>query len=126
LFNDDHGRLVGAVLVVTISALFIGGFARLEAWIDGEGLHAETAPVAFYRMTIPHGDVRTARVVAHRTLSFGISAGLGYRGSLRLFRRAAWVLRTGPALELDLSRGRRFTITVDDAEGALAALQPRG
>jgi hypothetical protein len=31
-------------------------------------------------------------------------------------------VRSGPSLELDLTGGRRFTVTLDDADGALAAL----
>ncbi len=41
---------------------------------------------------------------------------------LRLFRRAAGVLRAGPAIELDLTGGRRFAVTVDDTDEAAAVL----
>jgi len=40
--------------------------------------------------------------------------GWGYRGSLRLLKYAALATRRGPALELNLSRGRRFIVTVDN------------
>jgi hypothetical protein len=42
--------------------------------------------------------------------------GWGYRGSLRLFRYAALVTRSGAALELRLTNGRRFVVTVDEPE----------
>lgn len=41
--------------------------------------------------------------------------GWGYRGSRRTFGRAALVLRTGPAIRLDLTDNRTFAVTVDDA-----------
>lgn len=122
LVNDDTARVVVATLVVVAAAALVLGFATVEATIDGAGLHARTAPVPFHRMTIPAADIEEARIVGHRTLSWGISSGWGYRGSLRLFRSAAWVVRSGPALQLGLTGGRTFTITLDDAEGALAAL----
>jgi hypothetical protein len=121
--NEDRAEMILAGLVVVASALFVGGWARLSASIDGRGLHLATAPVAFYRMTISPMEIEHARTVTHRTFSFGLAAGWGYRGSLRLFRRAAWVVRSGPALELELTGGRRFTVTLDDADGALAALE---
>jgi hypothetical protein len=42
--------------------------------------------------------------------------GWGYRGSLRLFKSAAVVVRSGPALQLNLDRGRSLLVTIDDAE----------
>lgn len=48
--------------------------------------------------------------------------GWGYRGSLRLFGAAAWVLGRGPALELDLAGGKRFLVTVQGSEEAAALL----
>jgi hypothetical protein len=44
--------------------------------------------------------------------------GWGYRGSLKLTRRAAVVVRSGLALGLELEGGKRLSITVDDAETA--------
>jgi hypothetical protein len=42
--------------------------------------------------------------------------GWGYRGSLKLFGRAAVVLRGGEGLQLDLADDKVLTITVDNAE----------
>jgi hypothetical protein len=44
--------------------------------------------------------------------------GWGYRGSLTLLKRAAVIIRSGAGLRLDLMDGRRFLVTVDDAESA--------
>lgn len=123
LVNDEVAPVLVSSLVVTASALFVAGFATVDVTIDREGVHARTAPVAFYRQTIRLDDIESVRMVDHRTAGWGIAAGWGYRGSLRLFRRAAWVVRSGPAIELDLRGGRRFTLTVDDAATAADLVQ---
>jgi hypothetical protein len=48
--------------------------------------------------------------------------GWGYRGSLKLFRRAALATRRGEALEIQLIGKRRFIVTVDNPEDYVAAL----
>ena len=48
--------------------------------------------------------------------------GLGYRGSLRFFRMARAVIRSGDGLHLELTGGRRFWVSVDGPEGAVEAL----
>jgi hypothetical protein len=48
--------------------------------------------------------------------------GWGYRGSLKLFRRAAVVTRLGEALQVDLTGARRFCVSVDDPAAFVAAL----
>ena len=123
VLNDDRSILVPPFATLAFSAAVMFGFARLEARVSTSGLHVQAAPVAFFRMSIRPDEIRQLSVVEHRTLRWGLASGIGYRGSLRLFRRAAWVLRSGPALAFDLAGGRRFTLTVDDAEGAAAALE---
>ena len=48
--------------------------------------------------------------------------GLGYRGSLRFFRVARAVIRSGDGLHLELAGGRRFWVSVDGPEGAVETL----
>jgi hypothetical protein len=48
--------------------------------------------------------------------------GWGYRGSLKLFHWAAVVTRLGDALQVDLTGGRRFCVSVDDPAAFVAAL----
>ena len=48
--------------------------------------------------------------------------GLGYRGSLRFFRVARAVIRSGDGLHLELTGGRRFWVSVDGPAGAVEAL----
>jgi hypothetical protein len=62
-------------------------------------------------------------VAAHaRHYSFMQMGGWGYRGSIRLLRRAALATRRGDALDLELTRKRRFIVTVDDPADFVAAL----
>jgi hypothetical protein len=76
----------------------------------------------------PHGIVRQRfgpdRLIAAyaRTFSFAQMGGWGYRGSLKLFRRAALATRRGEALEIQLIGKRRFIVTVDNPEDYVAAL----
>ena len=59
---------------------------------------------------------------AAKNLSILEMGGWGYRGSLKVLRYAALATRRGEALELALSRGRRFVVTVDDPEKFVEAL----
>ena len=46
-------------------------------------------------------DIVQVTVLDVRPLQWG---GWGYRGSVRLFHQAAWVLHRGPGIRLDLTR----------------------
>ena len=48
--------------------------------------------------------------------------GWGYRGSLKLMKRAAVVHRAGPGIRLDLNDGKVFVVTVDNPETPVALL----
>lgn len=54
--------------------------------------------------------------------SFAQMGGWGYRGSLTLFRRASLATRRGDALDVSLTRQRRFIVTVDDPADFVTAL----
>ena len=120
---EERRELLGGTVTLVGASVVVLSFVSVEVTIDREGLRARSRPFALARVHLPLEEIESARVVLHRTFSLGISSGWGYRGSLRLFRRAAWVLRSGPAIELDLRGGKRFTITVDDAETGAATLQ---
>jgi hypothetical protein len=57
-----------------------------------------------------------------RNFSYMQMGGWGYRGSVRLLRQAALATRRGDALELQLKKGRRFIVTVDNPADFVAAL----
>jgi len=108
----------GAILVA--AGLPVLAFVEVHVQVTDEALRVLYAgrlrrPVT----TVPLADVETAEVVAVRPMRHG---GWGYRGSLRVFRRAAVILRKGPGVRVGLRRGRVFLVTVDDPEGLVAAL----
>ena len=57
-----------------------------------------------------------------QNFSFMQMGGWGYRGSLKLFRRAALATRRGAALEVQLQGQRRFIVTVDAPQDFVTAL----
>lgn len=109
-----------AVAPLVLAAAAMGSFSSAEVLVDRRTVQVRSLPLGWPRVAIPIAAVEAVSAVDVRPLTAG---GWGYRGSLRLFRRAAWVLRRGPGLELALAGGRRFTVTVDDADAGAAALR---
>jgi hypothetical protein len=101
----------GLLLIVLASVAL--PFTSIRVLADRNGLSIAYGPAGWPRQQIPLSAIRAARAITVRPLKHG---GWGYRGSLRLFRRAAVVLRGGEGLALDLADGKRFVVTVDDAE----------
>jgi hypothetical protein len=90
-------------------------FARIEASVNAEGLKVFYGVFGWPRQRLALERMVRAESIELMPLSHG---GWGYRGSLTLFGRAALVVRAGPALSLELTAGKRFVVTVDDAETA--------
>lgn len=141
---------LGTVLTLTLSASRAAGIAVLFAGlamvcfmsvtvtVSDAGVRVRAGALRWPGVTLPLAEIEAARHVEDfnpmrdgarlssaegargtRFLNLG-GVGWGYRGSLRLFGAAAWVLGRGPALELDLVDGKRFIVTVDGAEQAAA------
>jgi hypothetical protein len=109
--------LVGLVMLVVAAALVL--FTTVTVTIDEHGLAARSwMPLA--RVHFPLDRIEAASVADIEPWKMG---GWGYRGSVTAFGRAAWTLRSGPGIRLDLSRGRRFVVSVDDPEPGVALLQ---
>jgi hypothetical protein len=109
-------RLAALLLVV---AAVTATFSRARVQVNADGLRVALGPWSFPRLRVPLARIREARAIRVTPLAHG---GWGYRGSLRLFGRAAVVIRGGPALELDLERERTLIITVDDPASAAGLL----
>jgi hypothetical protein len=91
--------------------------------VDDALVIEHSGPRRWPRMSLSLADVATIEVIDDiAPLRYG---GWGYRGSLRLYRRAALVLRRGPGLRVKLRDGRVFVVTVDDPQGAVAAAAPQ-
>ena len=108
-----------AVLVAAI-LLFTRVVVRVVQSESGRGLEILYGPGGFVRQEFEPAEIEGAYA---RNLSFAEMGGWGYRGSLRLMRRAALVTRRGNALELELSHRRRFIVTVDEPDDFVSALK---
>lgn len=113
-------RVVAPVLL--FAGLVVALAARVRVTIDDTGLTADAGRWSWPSVHIPIDDIDAVTSLHVNPWRWG---GWGYRGSLRVLRRAAWVVRAGPGLRLDLRDGRRFVVTVDDAPTAAAALGGR-
>ena len=109
-----------AALPLFLSALVVSAFRSVTVTIDRTQLVARYAPPFAFGHRIARRDIESAEMIDVRPMKWG---GWGYRGSRRLFKRAAIVIRGGPGLRLGLADGTILTITVDDPPGAIDALR---
>lgn len=109
-------------LAVLAGGLTMVSFMSLDVAVSERGVRVRAGALHWPRVELDLAEIEGAHPVDFKPLQWGYASGWGYRGSLRLFGKAAWVLRAGPALELDLTGGRRFMVTVDDAAEAAAVL----
>ncbi len=112
-------RLMGVPLVGALLWLSSCVVVRVVEADDGRRLEVLYGPNGVIRQTFSASEILSADVGDAPLWRWG---GLGYRGSLRLFKRAALVTRRGEALVLELTRGRRFVVTVDEPGAFASAL----
>ena len=107
--------LVGtAVLLLAVAATTLAFHVR----VDDSGLHVESV-LGMPRFHVPLADVESAaRVDVEPMGEFG---GWGLR--LSTGRRFGVVLRSGEAIEVLRRSGKRFVVTVDDADTGAALLE---
>jgi hypothetical protein len=111
--------VLGVVLIM--SSLLVLTLAHDRVRIDATHLHVRGwLPLPSLRL--PVDQVESVEVVDLEPMRWG---GWGYRGSLRAFGKAAWVVRSGPGIVLHLTRGRTFAVTVDGAEDAAEVIRSR-
>jgi hypothetical protein len=111
--------IVLAGLIAAI-VMFTRVVVRVFQTTNGRALEIVYGPRGSVRQVFAPEEVESAYA---RHLSLADMGGWGYRGSLRLRRRAALVTRPGDALDLALTRGRRFVVTVDNPADFVAALE---
>lgn len=107
---------------IGIVGLVLFPLVVIQAQVTEDAFHI------FYsgRLRWPVQTIRLADVVAVEAIDVVPMkhGGWGYRGSLRLFRRAALNLRRGPGLRFQLAGDRTFVVTVNHAEEAAQAIKP--
>jgi hypothetical protein len=108
---------VGALLVAL--GLVLASFATVLVTIDERGIGIRSGLIGWPRVRFPLSLIEEAELAEVRPIGLG---GWGYRGSLRLFKRAAWVLRAGEGLRLQMRGGQHFVVSIDDAGEAAAVV----
>ncbi len=103
---------------VALLGLPVLAFTQWTVTVDHRGLTA-VARLGWPRQHVPLDEVESAGVRAVRP--FGEFGGWGLRTSVKDGATGV-VLRSGPAIEVHRTGGRRFVVTVDDAETGAALL----
>ena len=116
LIGSAHRPALNAAHLALLIALEL--FAKVRVQVDARELRVTLGYTGWLRRSLALERVAAARAFTLEPLEHG---GWGYRGSLRLIKRAALVVRGGPAL-LELRDGARLVITVDDAEAGARAI----
>ena len=114
-----YGALLLLILIFLISFRVV---VRVVKTPTGRSLVVVYGVGGLVRQSFDADQITSASAREFSLLQMG---GWGYRGSLKLMRRAALVTRRGEALELLLSGDRRFIVTVDKPEDFVAALKER-
>jgi hypothetical protein len=129
--DNSPSTPVVALLVGSAVALLLGVLALLASRIlvqvtavaGGRQLEIRYGPGGHLRQVLSPDSIESVRQIKLSALQTG---GWGYRGSLKFLHRAALVTRRGEALEVTLSKGRRFVVTVDNPGEFVDALQMIG
>ena len=108
---------IGFVLMA--GALAVAALCRIRVSVDGSGLAVRYGLFGWPRTSVPLDRMVEVHAIDVRPQEW---CGWGYRGSLKLTKRAAVVLRAGPGLRIDLRDGRVFAVTVDDPHAAAQIL----
>jgi len=110
------------VIVCLVAAFLLLHFRQITVTVDDTHLRTAFA-LPLIRVAIPLAEIeRLEHVPDLRPVRYG---GWGYRGSLRLLKKAAVILRRGDGVIFALTRNRRYIVTVDDAASLAAAVQER-
>lgn len=116
------GSVVMAIAAVLVGALMVQ-FRRITITVDDTHLRTVFAWPGFIRVRIPLAEIERLEYVPDlRPVRYG---GWGYRGSLRVLKKAAVVLRRGPGVIFALTGDRRYIVTVDEAESLARTVHAR-
>lgn len=111
--------VVGCLAVGLLVLFGTIAFTHVHVRIDREGVHVRCGHIGLPRRRIPLDQVSDCRLAP--LISPRAWGGWGYRW--RPEKGTAVVVRRGPGVVIDLGGGHRFTVTVDDAEGAVQAIK---
>jgi hypothetical protein len=100
------------LILCAVVILIVLIFSAVRVVAGPRGVQVRLGVFGWPRQTVPLSEIADARSISLAPLEFG---GWGWR--VRPGRRAV-IIRGGPAIDLRLRDGKRFLITVDDAERA--------
>jgi hypothetical protein len=106
-------------LVVPLALVLLAALGSVRVTAGAHGLRVRPGVLRWPAVHLPLARIVRADAIDLRPLRWG---GWGYRGSLRFLRRAAWVVRRGPGLRVELTNGDVFAVTVDHPDQAAAVL----
>ena len=110
---------VMVALVFALTSLVGVFFTSIRMTADRNGVRIAYGLLGWPVQRIRLQDIRVASSLKLDPMSWG---GWGYRGSLRVARRAAVVLRGGEGVKLELSGDRVLAITIDGADEAAGVI----
>ncbi len=115
---DGAAGLASGLLLVFIALLALA-FATIGVTVDRRGMTISYGALPWPRTTVGLETIDTAHVVDVRPMEHG---GWGYRGSRKMFGKAAVVIRGGEGIRLGLKDGNEFVVTVDNASQGAGVL----
>ncbi|WP_433894031.1 hypothetical protein [Streptomyces sp. CA-111067] len=110
--------VVGCLTVGLLILFLTVAFTHVQVRVDREGVYVRCGHIGLPRRRISLDQVSGAQL--DPSVSPRSWGGWGYRW--RPEKGTAVVVRRGPGVVIDLGGGHLFTVTVDDAEGAVQAI----
>lgn len=111
--------VVGCLAVGLLVLFGTVAFTHVHVRVDREAVDVRCGHIGVPRRRIPLAEVSGAQLAPW--ISPRSWGGWGYRW--RPEKGTAVVVRRGPGIVIDLGGGHRFTVTVDDAEGAVRTIR---
>ena len=113
--------VVGCIAAGLLVLFGTVAFTHVRVNVDREGLQVLCGHIGVPRRRFRWEEINDAHLAP--VVSPRHWGGWGYRW--RPEQGTAVVVRRGPGVVIDLGNGRHFTVTVDDAEGAVQAIRSR-
>ncbi|MDG2114576.1 MAG: hypothetical protein P8N02_18440, partial [Actinomycetota bacterium] len=111
----------GPAVIALIGTLAATPFTQLRVRVTREQLEIVLGPWGWPRERHEVRDIDW--IEADHVDRLEVRLGVGVRGSNRKLTGRAYLLRPGPVIRLQGQMGRRVTITVDGAEGAVSLVE---
>ena len=112
---------VGSAAIALVGTLAATPFTQVRVRVTSAEVHVALGPWGWPNETHAMRDIEW--VEAEHVGRMDVRLGVGVRGSNRRLSGRAYLLRPGAAIRFQGHMGRRLTVTVDGAEGAVATIE---